>query len=1495
VERTAPPGFNASLHCRNGEHWHAFTAVYEAAPSPAPLASYDSAAQKALNIGVMANASHKDATDVAYCALIQRVGDRAGGENPARLAFLLQAEAHFRMANASRLANGSLAANVSSWGATATAAAIALGPCVHVKLLFNVSGVLARWSGRNDTNSTINCSTADGASGNAGGNASGNMTPPIVYPTFANVTRVATEQSLFDAADHVAGLMLQSQNVTLPSEAREDNLHRGKTFHVFESCGLVASPPIVPDAPPPPPEVDTSTVQPCVCGRRAHRHSFGPVYGGGGTQGVDKWPRPPPPYTGPTRVDVAEWYARPRVQPADANPRATSPVVSSGLAYNLTHFCKYAGQPAAAAAFNKSHPFVNLTSVCINHTSAVEEARVQNQRDHSGYVGASFVQLRFKLKSDLPAGSRLRLELPVGYPYDLGTNPAAFIVAPAGTVAVKGGRAQWAGGRDSQPAEPVGHTKREPGATGYEHAYGPPDAAPYPPSPHIDDPPYPDRRRAATVVATATAEEPYLLGRGGSGRARGTLPADRFWQLGQQRPAANEGGDRVEANTTRALLITLTETPVDPASLGVDTNDLGIDMWADLAYEQATARKAAQDAADLLSGRAVPTFPLRAGTEIEVLFARDSSVHDFPATFDAYAAWNQTFISEVGSEFEAPSDTNISRRLIHGNLSALAVSLPADVDRRVHASCSTTVADTRIYPDVAWKRILPNRLSGLVEGDSVVVVCPADCYAMSDSATVADNHRQLDRKAVWGGGEGFGNDVHASAFFSDDSLVCLAALIGLERNGGVFRLGVRAGASAYGSKLVRLQANGLDAAGNPSAWGAVSNDGVPPMRDTKFTSTSCPQWPCSALTGPAALQEIAAKKAHANGKHYSFDLRPTHTTDGVVPARMTGLRLQLPENRGPFRVADGSAPYEAASFSVNFFDFAPEACAVAADAYAPPPAAHELKVGVDEAARSPRPDLHTLPPVCGWVQRSRVCTGVPVRGDPALTGVPSLESATLSLNASAGAVLGVNSSWAELSTAERENATALTVLALLALLPERGGTVLLPSSEAAAAAAGGGAAAAAEAGGALSTVHCETVWEMQDRSAPHLSTSNASGFDPAEHNSTVAATQSPAGAAAGTVTLHAEWSEPVFRCWQRWADSAEKNATFRDCLCFNSTAFARPPPPVPAPDSLWTGAEGPGDWYAPASLAGISVVNPDARLRFGRGAMTVEGHYISGLGVVEFSGGRHSIQVWRCRVALLPCCLAALPPFCPPPPLVHSRALPVPIATLLACCHLAHPPLGVAYPHCRNMYTAHSASTPTLATDLVQVAELDAEVVVTGGSVLVEQDTVTVTDHNTRADLRANASNRYRFSLHDGTVNFSAIAPQFRVNGNMLLEGGVLQYPVENAYSREHLQRRGLVHVANRFTWRGGACDGNADLRSGGGMFVGGVTKFLRNLWHVVNYGDAYWTTGDIENHPGSTFTNKGTLEYDETQPAPAVQTAPTQEVHRTKGSKNFIHSWDDF
>ena len=195
----------------------------------------------------------------------------------------------------------------------------------------------------------------------------------------------------------------------------------------------------------------------------------------------------------------------------------------------------------------------------------------------------------------------------------------------------------------------------------------------------------------------------------------------------------------------------------------------------------------------------------------------------------------------------------------------------------------------------------------------------------------------------------------------------------------------------------------------------------------------------------------------------------------------------------------------------------------------------------------------------------------------------------------------------------------------------------------------------------------------------------------------------------------------------------------------------------------------------------------------------------------------------------------------------------------------------------------------------MQVAELDAEVVVTGGSVLVEQDTVTVTDHNTRADLRANASNRYRFSLHDGTVNFSAIAPQFRVNGNMLLEGGVLQYPVENAYSREHLQRRGLVHVANRFTWRGGACDGNADLRSGGGMFVGGVTKFLRNLWQVVNYGDAYWTTGDIENHPGSTFTNKGTLEYDETQPAPAVQTAPTQEVHRTKGSKNFIHSWDDF
>jgi hypothetical protein len=195
----------------------------------------------------------------------------------------------------------------------------------------------------------------------------------------------------------------------------------------------------------------------------------------------------------------------------------------------------------------------------------------------------------------------------------------------------------------------------------------------------------------------------------------------------------------------------------------------------------------------------------------------------------------------------------------------------------------------------------------------------------------------------------------------------------------------------------------------------------------------------------------------------------------------------------------------------------------------------------------------------------------------------------------------------------------------------------------------------------------------------------------------------------------------------------------------------------------------------------------------------------------------------------------------------------------------------------------------------IQIPEIDAEMQVMGGTVIVESDTFAITDANTREDMRYNASNRYRFSLHDGHINFTAIAPQFKVNGNMLVEGGVLQYPVENSYSGEHRARRGLVHVANRFTWKGGTCDGNADLQTGGGMFVGGVTKFLKNLWHVINYGDAYWTTGNIENHPGATFINRGSLEYDETLAAPSIQTAPTQETHRHKGSQNFIHSWDDF
>merc|ERR1719261_369741 len=133
----------------------------------------------------------------------------------------------------------------------------------------------------------------------------------------------------------------------------------------------------------------------------------------------------------------------------------------------------------------------------------------------------------------------------------------------------------------------------------------------------------------------------------------------------------------------------------------------------------------------------------------------------------------------------------------------------------------------------------------------------------------------------------------------------------------------------------------------------------------------------------------------------------------------------------------------------------------------------------------------------------------------------------------------------------------------------------------------------------------------------------------------------------------------------------------------------------------------------------------------------------------------------------------------------------------------------------------------------IRTAEVDAEMVVTGGTVRVEEDTFQVTDANTRADPRVNASNRYRFALHDGKVNATAIAAQIVVGGNALVEGGRFSFrnaaadgpaPTERAttgYSKEHLQRRGLVRVVNRFTWKGGAFAGNGKLESGGGMFLG--------------------------------------------------------------------------
>merc|ERR1712216_557649 len=61
--------------------------------------------------------------------------------------------------------------------------------------------------------------------------------------------------------------------------------------------------------------------------------------------------------------------------------------------------------------------------------------------------------------------------------------------------------------------------------------------------------------------------------------------------------------------------------------------------------------------------------------------------------------------------------------------------------------------------------------------------------------------------------------------------------------------------------------------------------------------------------------------------------------------------------------------------------------------------------------------------------------------------------------------------------------------------------------------------------------------------------------------------------------------------------------------------------------------------------------------------------------------------------------------------------------------------------------------------------------------------------------------------------------------------------------------------------WDGAVLDGNCDLKSGGGMGIGGGTKALKGLWRVINYGEAQWTAGDIVSDKGSAFVNRGTLE----------------------------------
>merc|ERR1719473_1875153 len=166
----------------------------------------------------------------------------------------------------------------------------------------------------------------------------------------------------------------------------------------------------------------------------------------------------------------------------------------------------------------------------------------------------------------------------------------------------------------------------------------------------------------------------------------------------------------------------------------------------------------------------------------------------------------------------------------------------------------------------------------------------------------------------------------------------------------------------------------------------------------------------------------------------------------------------------------------------------------------------------------------------------------------------------------------------------------------------------------------------------------------------------------------------------------------------------------------------------------------------------------------------------------------------------------------------------------------------------------------------VLIDEIDAEVTVKGGTVLVESPYLRMMDLNRREDEHYAAPERSRFSLIDGFVNFTAVAPQFLVNGNMEIRGGHLKWPATNVYSAEYKQKRGLLRVVNRFHWNGGIMDGNCDLKSGGGLAIGGATKHLANSWQVINSAEAHWSAGKIINDErGSKFTNKGTIDFDQT------------------------------